>query len=42
LETRQKALLTQHNIEHSPVCEPMDFPLHRSSTTLGRSTVTRP
>jgi hypothetical protein len=26
LETRQKALLAQHNIEHSPVCEPMDFP----------------
>jgi hypothetical protein len=26
LETRQKSLLTQHNIEHSPVREPMDFP----------------
>jgi hypothetical protein len=26
LETRQKALLAQHNIEHSPVREPMDFP----------------
>jgi hypothetical protein len=26
LETRQKALLAQHNIEHSPVHEPMDFP----------------
>jgi hypothetical protein len=26
LETRQKALLGQHNIEHSPVREPMDFP----------------
>jgi hypothetical protein len=26
LETRQKALLAQHNIEHSPICEPMDFP----------------
>jgi hypothetical protein len=26
LDTRQKALLAQHNIEHSPVREPMDFP----------------
>jgi hypothetical protein len=26
LETRQKALLIQNNIEHSPICEPMDFP----------------
>jgi hypothetical protein len=26
LETRQKNLLTQHNIEHSPVRGPMDFP----------------
>jgi hypothetical protein len=26
LETRQKVLLAQHNIEHSPVHEPMDFP----------------
>jgi hypothetical protein len=26
LETRQKALLPQHNIEHSPVRKPMDFP----------------
>jgi hypothetical protein len=26
LETHQKALLAQHNIEHSPVREPMDFP----------------
>jgi hypothetical protein len=26
LETRQKTLLTQANIEHSPVREPMDFP----------------
>jgi hypothetical protein len=26
LETRQKALLAQHNIEHSPARKPMDFP----------------
>ena len=26
LESRQKALLTQHNIEHSPVREPLDLP----------------
>jgi hypothetical protein len=42
LETRQKAMLTQHNIENSPVREPMDFPLHQPSTTLGRSTMTHP
>jgi hypothetical protein len=42
LETRQKALLSQHNIEHSLVREPMDFLLHRSSTTLGRHMVTPP
>jgi hypothetical protein len=26
LETRQKAMLAQHNIEHSPVRESMNFP----------------
>jgi hypothetical protein len=26
LETCQKNLLNQHNIEHSPIHEPMDFP----------------
>lgn len=26
LETRQKALLARHNIEHSPVHEPMNYP----------------
>jgi hypothetical protein len=26
LETRYKSMLAQHNIEHSPVREPMDFP----------------
>jgi hypothetical protein len=26
LETHQKTLLTQANIEHSPIREPMDFP----------------
>jgi hypothetical protein len=39
LETRQKALLAQHNIEHSPVREPMDFPLLKNGdnkVTLGR------